>query len=397
MTLVAIFLALIFAYALLSGRVERSPLTAPMLFTLAGMAASQLLAPEQRTPQAREVFLHAAEIGLTLLLFTDASRTNLSLLAHIVGLPARLLTVGMLLTMALGAFAAHWIFPALSLWQAGILAAILAPTDAGLGQVVVTSEKVPAPVREALNVEAGLNDGLAVPFLLFFIAMAAGGEEAQGAELARFVVEQLGYAVVIGLAIGGVGGALMGAAVRRGAVTKSWMPLGVLAIPLLCVLASDRFGASMFIAAFVAGLAVQIRYREAGRHAVEFTEEWGQLVNLSIFFVFGLVAAQSWHDLGARHLLYAVLSLTVIRMVPVAIALLGAKQRPATVLFMGWFGPRGLASIVLGVVYLEDVAHSTGAETIRLTVIATVLLSILAHGLSAKPGIALYARRMEAA
>jgi NhaP-type Na+/H+ or K+/H+ antiporter len=152
----------------------------------------------------------------------------------------------------------------------------------------------------------------------------------------------------------------------------------------------------MFIAAFVAGLAVQLRFKEAGRHSVEFTEEWGQFLNLSVFFLFGLLVLRAWHQFNLSHLLYALLSLTVVRMLPVAVALLGTRLSRATVLFMGWFGPRGLASIVLGLVYLEHSAHQSGASTIRLAVMATVLLSIFAHGLSAIPGINMYAATVSA-
>jgi NhaP-type Na+/H+ or K+/H+ antiporter len=168
----------------------------------------------------------------------------------------------------------------------------------------------------------------------------------------------------------------------------------VVALPLFCVLASEATGASMFIAAFVAGLAVQVGFKEAGLHSVEFAEEWGQLLNLSVFFLFGLLVARDWQDFTVAHVLYAVLSLTVVRMLPVALALIGTRLNWATVLFMGWFGPRGLASIVLGLVYLKQETHSPGEPTIRLAVMVTVLLSIFAHGLRALPGIHLYAAKI---
>ena len=169
--------------------------------------------------------------------------------------------------------------------------------------------------------------------------------------------------------------------------------LGVVALPLLCVLASEATGASMFIAAFVAGLAAQAGYAEVDRKSVEFTEGWGQLFNLFVFFLFGLFVARDWGQFSPALALYGLLSLTVIRMVPVALALSGTGLSRPTVLFMGWFGPRGLASIVLGLVYLEQAVNLPGESTIRLAVMTTVLLSILAHGLSALPGIDLYAKR----
>ena len=356
-----------------------------------------LLLPELREREGNvEVFRRVAEAGLVMLLFTDASRTDLQVLRSIRNLPVRLLSTGMLLTIILGALAALGVFRHLGIWEAGILAAILAPTDAGLGQIIVNSPRVPMRIRQALNVEAGLNDGLSVPFLMFFIAMTGAGAAGHDASLTRFVVEQLGYGLAIGMGIGVVGGWLLGLAHRRQWMAESFHQLGLVVLPLLCILASDAVGASMFIAAFVAGLAVQVGFKEAGKHSVEFTEEWGQLFNLSVFFLFGLLVARAWQQFSLTHLLYAILSLTVVRMLPVAIALIGTRLSRATVLFMGWFGPRGLASIVLGLVYLEHADHQPGASTIRLAVMATVLLSTFVHGLSAMPGISLYAAKVSA-
>jgi sodium/hydrogen antiporter len=396
MTLLVIFVSLIFLYSLLSGRLEKTIVTAPILFTAAGMLAL-LLFPELREREGNvEVFRRVAEAGLVMLLFTDASRTNLQVLNSIRNLPVRLLTTGMLLTIILGALAALGVFRHLSIWEAGILAAILAPTDAGLGQIIVNSPRVPMRIRQALNVEAGLNDGLSVPFLMFFIAMTGAGPAGHDASLIRFVVEQLGYGLAVGMGIGIAGGWMLGLAHRRQWMAKSFYQLGLVVLPLLCILASEPVGASIFIAAFVAGLAVQVGFKEAGKHSVEFTEEWGQLFNLSVFFLFGLLVVRAWQQFSFTHLLYAILSLTVVRMLPVAIALIGTRLSRATVLFMGWFGPRGLASIVLGLVYLEHANHQPGASTIRLAVMATVLLSIFAHGLSALPGINLYAAKVSA-
>lgn len=399
MTLAASFVVLIFLYSLVSGRLERTVVTAPIVFTAAGVAlaefVSQLLHQqgEVRT-MLRVVFLRAAEIGLVLLLFTDASRTNLRVLRSIRSLPVRLLSTGMLLTILLGGLVALFIFHGLSIWEAGILAAILAPTDAGLGQIIVNSERVPMRIRQALNVEAGLNDGLSVPFLLFFLALATGGVKGEEASLTQFIGEQLGYGVLIGGGIGLAGGWLLELARRKAWMAGPLQQLGVVALPLLCLFTSEAAGASMFIAAFVAGLAVQFRFKEAGKHSVEFTEDWGQLLNLSVFFLFGMIVARDWRQFTAAHWVYAGLSLTAARMLPVAVALIGSRLNRASVLFMGWFGPRGLASIVLGLVYLEQEAHLANEETIRLTVMATVFASIFLHGFSALPGVILYSRQV---
>jgi NhaP-type Na+/H+ or K+/H+ antiporter len=243
-------------------------------------------------------------------------------------------------------------------------------------------------------VEAGLNDGLSVPFLLFFIALT-GGVHGEKASLMQFIVEQLGYGVLVGLGVGLAGGWLLGMARRREWMAHGWQQLGVVALPLLCLLASEKVGASMFIAAFVAGLAVQVGFKEAARHSVEFAEEWGQLFNLSVFFLFGTFVARAWPEFQVTYAVYAILSLTVVRMAPVALALVGTRLHRATVAFMGWFGPRGLASIVLGLVYLEEMVHPPDEPVIQRAVMVTVLLSIFAHGVSALPGMGLYARKLQ--
>jgi sodium/hydrogen antiporter len=201
-----LFVSLIFVFSLVSGRLERTVFTPPIVFTAAGMLMFPVLPWIMRAGFNAKIFLHLAEIGLVLLLFTDASRTGLDILRSIGNLPIRLLSIGMLLTIAFGAVVARLVFPHLSVWEAGILAAILAPTDAGLGQVVVNSPRVPMRIREALNVEAGLNDGLSVPFLLFFIALAAARTEGGAASLMQFIIEQLGFGALVGLAIGLGGG-----------------------------------------------------------------------------------------------------------------------------------------------------------------------------------------------
>jgi len=395
MALSTIFLAILFFYSLGSQRLERTVVTAPIFFTVAGAAISFLLPEMDDGKGSLGLFLRLAEVGLVLLLFTEASRTDLALLKNIQNLPARLLSAGMLLTILLGAVAALVIFRQLTLSEAGILAAILAPTDAGLGQVIVNSERVPIKIREALSVEAGLNDGLSVPFLLFFIGLAGDEKTARSAGLSRFIMEQLGLGVVIGVAIGIAGGFLLRFARDRNWMSRFFEELAVVTLPLLSILASETVGASMFIAAFVAGLVLQVNLKGIEKHGLEFSEEWGQLLNLSVFFLFGVFLARQWGNLSVSFFLYAVLSLTVVRMLPVAIALIGTRLHRSTVFFMGWFGPRGLASIVLGLVYLEQDSHHPGESIIHFAVMATVLLSIFAHGISAQPGIKLYAAKID--
>ena len=394
--ILALFIGLVFLYSLVSGRLKQTVITAPVLFTFSGIAVVMVRPDLAELGLQRHMLLTFAELGLVMLLFTDATHINLKTLQSRERLPLRLLSIGMLLTILLGAVGASLVFPGLSLWEAGILAAILAPTDAGLGQVIVQSPRVPQRIRQALDVEAGLNDGLSVPFLMFFIAVSQLGTEGAGRVLLRFVYEQLGMGALVGLAIGLLGGALLGLAQRRQWMEGSLQQLGLVSLPLLSVLACEPVGGSMFIAAYVAGLAVQAGFGEAGRHSLEFTEGWGQLFAYFVFFLFGLLATRVIAQFTLAHLGYAVLSLTLVRMLPVAIALLGTRLSAATVLFMGWFGPRGLASIVLGLVFLEEQAQLPGEETIRLAVMATVMLSIFAHGFSALPGINHYACKVAA-
>ncbi|MEM5365855.1 cation:proton antiporter [Paraburkholderia azotifigens] len=393
MILIAAFISMTFLFSLVSRRLERTILTAPILFTALGalMATSQGALNE--LAMDRQELLLVAELGLVMTLFTDASRVPPRVLKGETSLPVRLLTTGMLLTIGLGVLVAMVVFRTLTWWEAGILAAILAPTDAGLGQVIVNSPRVPHQIRQALNVEAGLNDGLSVPFLMFFIALAEARETSRGGSvLGRFLLEQLGYGTLIGLGVGLLGGWLLSLAHRKAWMAEPATQLGVVALPLACVVASEATGASMFIAAFVAGLATQSGFREVGEHGVEFTEDFGQLFNYFVFFLFGLLVTRVWAQFSFAILAYAVLSLTLIRMVPVAIALRGTHLSRPTTLFMGWFGPRGLASIVLGLVYLEGEADLPGEPIIRLAVMATVLLSIFAHGLTALPAIGSYAK-----
>jgi len=394
MIIIVVFVVLVFFYSLVSRRLDHTVITAPIVFTSAGILLILAMPGFQELDMQRESLLKLAELGLVMLLFTDATHINLKTLRSREKLPLRLLSIGMLLTILLGAVAAHLIFPQLSIWEAGILAAILAPTDAGLGQVIVRSPRVPLRIRQSLDVEAGLNDGLAVPFFMFFIAVSQIGTEGAGRVLLNYVFEQLGMGALVGLTMGLFGGLLLATARRKEWMAESAQQLGLVALPVLSVLACEPVGGSMFIAAYIAGLTVQAGFRDASTHSLEFTEGWGQLFDYFVFFLFGLFVAIAFRQFSFVHILYSILSLTVVRMVPVAIALIGTRLNPASILFMGWFGPRGLASIVLGLVYLEEEAHLPGEETIKLAVMVTVMLSIFIHGFRALPGIDLYARKV---
>lgn len=394
MTGLAVLLAVVFLYGLISRRLEGSVVTAPMSFVAAGMVLGPAALGLVNFDLENETVLLVAEFALALLLFTDATRVDLRALGSPPHLPARLLGVGMPLTIVLGAVAAALVLPGLSFWEAAIVAAVLAPTDAALGQAVVSDERVPATVRRSLNVEAGLNDGLSVPFLALFIALALAEEEAlTGGRWILFALQQIGFGVLVGALVGVSGAWLVREAIRWGWISDTFERLALLALALLAYALAGLAGGNGFIAAFAGGLCAGPFLRGIGERAVGFADAEGQLLNAAVFFTFGAVAIPLLLDeMDLSVALYAGLSLSVIRMLPVGIALLGTRLRGVSVLFMGWFGPRGLASIILGLVFLEEAASLSASVEISTVVAATVLLSVLLHGLTSSPLSTLYAR-----
>ena len=392
----AVLAAVVFAFGLVSRRLEGTVLTAPIVFVLIGA----ILGPAGLGLIEFELDDHTvlllAEIALALVLFTDAASTDLSTLRQNEGLPLRLLGIGMPLTIALGAAAALLLLTDLTFWEAAIVGTVLAPTDAALGQAVVSNPRVPLRVRQALNVEAGLNDGLSVPFLALFLTLAVAEEELQSASYwIRFALEQIGLGVLVGIGVGLVGGWLVSLASRKSWMADPFQRLALLALALISWALADQIGGNGFIAAFVGGLAVGPTVEHVGERLIQFTETEGQLLNLSVFFIFGVLVIGLMGPLSWEVALYALLSLTLIRMLPVALSLFGTHLRSISVLFMGWFGPRGLATIVLGLIVVAEAPLLTGREKIEQVVALTVLFSVLLHGLTAAPLSAAYARRVD--
>jgi sodium/hydrogen antiporter len=390
-----VFIALMLLYSLISHRLEHTVFTAPIIFCAAGILLSVDQSLISMMHLSKELLLKLAEIALVLVLFNDASRINIMALKRNEHLPLRLLSIGMPLTIFLGLIGAALLFPQLSIWEAGIIASILAPTDAGLGEVIVNSERLPVRIRQTIFVESGLNDGLAVPFLLFFIDIAEEFTEGTTHKLLSYFLEQVGIGTVLGLIIGFAGGWLINQTIKRGWMAGSFHQLSLMTLPILCLLTVEPMGGSVFIAAFVAGIAIQKGYKDANVNVIEFTRNWGQLLNLFVFFAFGLIAGPFLKEITWSFVLYAVMSLTVIRMLPVALSLIKTGLNRATVVFIGWFGPRGLASIVLGLIFFQREAELPGEPLMKLVLITTVLLSIFEHGLSALPGIDLYAMKVK--
>jgi sodium/hydrogen antiporter len=386
----------VFAFGIVSRRLEGTVLTAPIVFVLAGVVLGPAGLGLVEMGLDDHAVLLLGEIALALVLFTDAARTDLSTLRQNKALPLRLLGIGMPLTIALGTATAALLLADLTVWEAAIVGTVLAPTDAALGQAVVSNPRVPVRVRQALNVEAGLNDGLSVPFLALFLILA----ETEGGHLSarswvRFALEQVGLGVLVGVGIGLAGGWLVAWASRKGWMTGPFQRLALLALALISWAMADQIGGNGFIAAFVGGLAVGPTVKSVGEPLTWFTEAEGRLLSLSVFFVFGALVIGLTRDLRWEVSLYAILSLTVIRVLPVALSLLRTRLAGASVLFAGWFGPRGLASIVLGLIVVAETPRLAGQDDIEMVVALTVLLSVLLHGVTATPLSAAYARRVE--
>ena len=395
MTSLAILAALIFLYSLLSHRLERTIITGPMIFTTAGILLYIIMPDEFGGKFHVKPVLQLLEIALAVVLFTDGTRIRIAELIGIASLPARLLVIGMPLIILVGSIAAALLFTELTIWEAAILGAILAPTDAGLGHAVMSSKRVPARIRQALNIEAGLNDGLALPFLMLFIALARVDQPLSDRSWIVYFLQEVGLGILLGLLFGWMGGWLMGQANKRHWMSAGLQQLALLAFAILTWVVIDVSPGNSFIGVFVAGLMIKSGFESAGEQMVDFSEVWGQLLNLFVFAVFGTLVGPILGNFGALAGLYAILSLTIVRMLPVGISLIGSRLRRSTVLFIGWFGPRGLASIVLGLIFLKQEANLAGESLIELAVVVTVLLSVFAHGISAAPAINLYAKQVE--
>jgi sodium/hydrogen antiporter len=392
----AILAVVVFALGLVSRRLEGTVLTPPIVFVAAGFVFGPAVLGLVEFGLDTHTVLLVSEIALSLVLFTDAASINLSVLRQNEGLLLRLLGIGMPLTIALGTASAALLLTDLTFWEAAIVGTVLAPTDAALGQAVVSNQRVPVRVRQALNVEAGLNDGLSIPFLALFLTLAVAKEELQPASYwVRFALEQVGLGILVGVGVGLVGGWLVNWASKREWMTGSFRRLALLALAIIAWALADQIGGNGFIAAFVGGLAVGPTVERVGEQLIHFTDAEGQLLNLSVFFIFGVLVIGLIQPLSWEVAVYALLSLTVIRMLPVALALLGTHLRGVSVLFMGWFGPRGLASIVLGLVVVAEAPLIAGRDEMGVAVALTVLLSVLLHGVSAAPLSAVYVRRVE--
>jgi len=392
----AFLAAFLLIYSSIAGRVERSWISGPIVFTGVGF----LLGPDGlgvlRLDIGGEGLSTLAELTLAMVLFTDAANADFGVVKRNLGLPERLLLIGLPLTIVFGFLAAAIVFPSLDILEMALLAALLAPTDAALGKPVVTNLAVPPVMREALNLESGLNDGICVPVVVLLLGLAVGTQIEGDTTIhaARVVVEQIGIGAVIGLALTWLTTLMLRFAEASGWISEHWVEIPIVALAAACFAAAQAVGGSGFIACFVGGLLLSglgARHKEELLRGAEYT---GEALALLTWVVFGgIVVARmldrvTWPALG-----YAVLSLTVIRMLPVFLCLMGTRTSVADKLFIGWFGPRGLATIVFAVLVLHE--KLPGNDTIMLAAGWTVLLSVVAHGVTANPFVKGIGRRPE--
>jgi sodium/hydrogen antiporter len=393
----AIVALVLLGFAAVSARVEGTPVTAPMVFTAAGLLfgveALGLVDPSATGVEVKVL----AEATLAVVLFSDASRIDLRALRVDVGIPARLLGIGLPLTLLAGFVVALAFLGDLAWPEALVLAVVLAPTDAALGQAVVTLGRLPLRVRQSLNVEAGLNDGICVPFFLIALAVAQAEEGAIGhGEAVELVAEKIGYGILGGVLAGAIAAAVVVYGAGRGLVVGSWLQIVPLAGAGLAFGFAEAIGGSGFIAAFVGGLVFGGLRRHRGAEVSYLIEQAGAVLAAVTFIVFGAVLlGPALRDLTWEVALYAVLSLTLIRMLPVAASMVGTAARRPTVAFLGWFGPRGAASIVFALLILEE-GGLPNDELILTTAFVTVGLSVFAHGITAAPLANRYATWLEA-
>jgi sodium/hydrogen antiporter len=381
----AILAAVVLIYSAFAGRVARSWFSGPIVFTAAGLVAGPLGFDILHLEITATDLKVLAEAALAMVLFTDAAHANLGVVRRTVGLPERLLLIGLPLTIVLGFLVALPLFPTLDLFAAALLATLLAPTDAALGAPVVSNEAVPVETREALNLESGLNDGICVPVVVILLDLAVGTEieHASLGHAVFVVIEEIGIGLITGLVLTAVAVAILRIAAQREWISTHWLHVPVVALAALCFAAAQALGGSGFIACFVGGLLFSYLH-DRPKELLGGAASTGEVLAMLTWVVFGgpllgrLLDRVTWWML-----IYAVLSLTLIRMVPVLLSLVGTGMSVGSKLFIGWFGPRGLASIVFGIIVVD--AGVPGRESIAATVVCTVLLSIFLHGATANP------------
>ena len=382
----AVLALFVFCYSLVAGRVERAATSGPIVFVLAGLLMGPLGLAWFDGDVSNTELRVLADLTLALILFIDAANADLGVLKRQFRIPSRMLLFGLPGVIFLGTITAALLFDTLSLFEAAIVGTMLAATDAALGKGVITNKVVPTRIREGLNIESGLNDGLCVPILFVFIALAIGSSgEGGGSMLAlKLVFQELGIGLAVGLGLTTVGTWALRWCHDKGWVTEIWKQVTVVALAIACFSVAQSLHGSGYIAAFTGGLLFGFKAKEATHGLVLASEGIGETLALTTWFVFGAaVIGQSVQFFSWEMLVYALLSLTVIRMLPVFLSLSAMGESTASKLFLGWFGPRGLASIVFAIIVLNE--GVPGGKFIAMVVVLTVFFSLVAHGISANP------------
>ena len=391
----AILALFIFVYSMVAGRIERSAISGPMVFVVAGFLMGPFGFGWLKGDATSSDLRTLADLTLALILFIDAANADMSILKRQFRIPSRMLLLGLPGVIALGFGLAVLMFDGLSLYEAAILATMLAATDAALGKAVITNKAVPAQVREGLNIESGLNDGICVPIVLFFIALAVGGAHGESeASALALVAQELGIGMAVGLSLAFVGASLMRWCMKQGWVTEIWMQVTVVGLAVASFAAAQSLHGSGYIAAFTGGLLFGFMAKDATHKLVLAAEGTGETLALVTWMLFGaMVIGPAFAQFSWQVVVYALLSLTVIRVVPIFLSLIGIGESVSSRLFLGWFGPRGLASIVFAIIVIN--AGVPNGEFLALVVICTVLFSLVAHGITAHP-LARWLARQEA-
>jgi len=381
----AILAVFVFLYSLIAGRIDRSVLSGPIIFVTVGFLMGPMVLGWFPGNETRGDLRMLADLTLAVILFSDAANANLSTLKRKFGIPTRMLLLGLPGAIALGFALALVMFDVLTVFEAAMLGTMLAATDAALGKAVVTNTAVPARLREGLNVESGLNDGLCVPILFVFIALEVSTEAGVREGLVmELLAEELGIGVLVGLASAAIGTWLLRICSKLGWVTKIWIQVTVVALAISCFALAQSLHGSGYIAAFTGGMLFGFLAKDKTHELLLGSEAIGETLALLTWLLFGYaVIGQVFALFTWPVFIYALLSLTVVRMVPIFLSLAGSGESVQNRLFLGWFGPRGLASIVFAIIVLDK--GLPGAQFIALVVTCTVFVSLILHGVTANP------------
>lgn len=379
----SLILAAIVVWAAISTRA--AIISTPIFFVTVGALLGGGMHLIRGDPEAHQIKI-VAEVTLVWVLFADASRVRISDLRADHSRYVRLLAVGLPLAIAFGAVTGFALLD-ISPWYALLLGAALAPTDAALGSAVMSDRRVPQRVRQTLNVESGLNDGIATPVVIVALAGIAADAGLAGHPGLEGSLLALLIGAWLGVGIGAGGGLLLRQASRRGWSSEEFAGPAVLALSLLAYVCAVLLGANGFVAAFVGGFAFGISAGRGGEKEVYYVEQTCGLSSMVCWLLFGALAVPTMMtSLSWQVVVYAILSLTVIRILSVAICLLRSGTDWRTTAFIGWFGPRGLASVVFALIALDELRDVPGPlQAVVATIGFTVLLSVVAHGLSAHP------------